>query len=147
MSTTPPRLINVPVPELGTFTPHTYKGGCHCGRIKFSIVAPPPDEIVLTACNCSFCSARGMRMIYMKQDRLTVTKGSFDDMTEYRYNTRTGQHWFCPICGIAVGGYYQGTYTINMRCMDDVDVESMKLFWIDGKNLIPRIDGKADSET
>ncbi|KZW00846.1 hypothetical protein EXIGLDRAFT_666906 [Exidia glandulosa HHB12029] len=131
------------IPEPGTFKPHTYEGGCHCGRVKFSVVAPPPDEIVVTACNCSFCSARGGRMIYMKPESLTFTKGSFDDLTKYLWNSKTAWHSFCPVCGIAVGGEYQGNYSINMRCFEGagIEVEKLKVQWKDGKGQIPRFDG------
>ncbi|EJD35960.1 hypothetical protein AURDEDRAFT_117207 [Auricularia subglabra TFB-10046 SS5] len=54
----PPTFTNDPPVflELGTFTPHTYTGGCHCGRVKFNCVAPPPDELVVRECNCSWCT-------------------------------------------------------------------------------------------
>ncbi|KZW00857.1 hypothetical protein EXIGLDRAFT_123646 [Exidia glandulosa HHB12029] len=135
--------MSVPIPEPGTFTPHTYEGGCHCGRVKFNVVAPPPDELVVTACNCSFCSARGARLIYMKPESLTFTKGSFDDLTKYIWNSKTAWHAFCPVCGIAVGGQFMGNYGINMRCFESagIEVEKLKLQWIDGKHLIPRVDG------
>ena len=35
----------------------TYTGGCHCGRIRFEVIAPADIEVI--DCNCSMCSKLG----------------------------------------------------------------------------------------
>ena len=42
----------------GSFTEHTYHGSCHCGKVTFTMIAPPPEELVMTTCNCTFCTKR-----------------------------------------------------------------------------------------
>jgi centromere protein V len=38
----------------------THSGGCHCGRVRFEVVAP--KELSVSDCNCSMCSKAGERM-------------------------------------------------------------------------------------
>ncbi|EJD35951.1 hypothetical protein AURDEDRAFT_130316 [Auricularia subglabra TFB-10046 SS5] len=131
--------------EPGTFTPHTYTGGCHCGRVKFSCVAPPPDELVVLVCNSILVhEARPeKRGSYLKSECLRWTKGGWDDLTVYKWNTGQGNHAFCPVCGIQVGTTFRDLVTINVRCVDNlpVDIHDLKQMHFDGKNLLPLAKG------
>jgi hypothetical protein len=47
--------------------PVIHKGACHCGAIKFTVMAP--TNIQATRCNCSLCSVTGfIHLIVKKQD-------------------------------------------------------------------------------
>ena len=35
----------------------THAGGCHCGRVRFEVIAPANIEV--SDCNCSMCSKSG----------------------------------------------------------------------------------------
>jgi hypothetical protein len=35
----------------------THSGGCHCGRVRFEVIAPAQLEVA--DCNCSMCSKCG----------------------------------------------------------------------------------------
>ncbi|EJD35958.1 hypothetical protein AURDEDRAFT_188541 [Auricularia subglabra TFB-10046 SS5] len=134
---------------LGAFKHHTYTGGCHCGRVKFDCVAPPPDELVVRECTCSWCMKRGALLIYLKSECLTWTKGGWEDLTTYKWNFGQAHHAFCPACGIQVGTTFQDVVIINARCIDNfpVDIHDLKQTYFDGKNLIPLAKGDAASES
>lgn len=62
-----------------------------------------------------------------------------DVLTDYRFNTKNINHQFCAICGIkpfAAGTAPDGTATraINVRCLDDVDLTTVKTHQVDGKS-------------
>ncbi|EJD40272.1 hypothetical protein AURDEDRAFT_127765 [Auricularia subglabra TFB-10046 SS5] len=136
----PPLSKNQPtILEPGTFSPHTYTGGCHCGRVKFSCTAPPPDALLVRSCNCSFCTKRGALQIFLKPESLEWTTGGWDALTAYRWNSGAAGHSFCPVCGIHVGTSVFGVFAINVRCIDDlpVDIHDLKEEYFDGKNEVP----------
>lgn len=112
----------------------THIGGCHCGRVRFEVVAPAQIEV--TDCNCSMCSKAG----YL---HLTVTKSQFkllsgaDVLTTYRFNTGTAKHLFCSVCGIKsfyVPRSHPDGYSVNARCLDEGTVEGIKITPMDGVN-------------
>ncbi len=35
----------------------THTGGCHCGRVRFEVIAPA--KLQVSDCNCSICSKAG----------------------------------------------------------------------------------------
>lgn len=45
----------------------THSGGCHCGRVRFEVVAP--KRLSVSDCNCSMCSKAGVRMLNEEQKR------------------------------------------------------------------------------
>ena len=49
----------------GSFTEHTYHGSCHCKAVEFKMVAPPPEELEMTTCNCTYCTKRGIANVYV----------------------------------------------------------------------------------
>ncbi len=55
----------------------TYKGGCHCGKISYSVdVSPPLDkghEVV--GCNCSICSRNAYLFVFLKEDAVKFHSG------------------------------------------------------------------------
>ena len=112
----------------------THIGGCHCGRVRFEVVAPAQIEVA--DCNCSMCSKAG----YL---HLTVTKSQFkllsgaDVLTTYRFNTGTAKHLFCSVCGIKsfyVPRSHPDGYSVNARCLDEGTVEGIKITPMDGVN-------------
>ncbi|KZW00806.1 hypothetical protein EXIGLDRAFT_830460 [Exidia glandulosa HHB12029] len=125
------------VHEPGTFTPHTYTGACHCGRVEFSCIAPPMDELEVLSCTCSFCAKRGGLQIYVRPESLSWTKGGWEDLTQYRWNTCRVAHCFCPVCGTHIGTNAGPVLALNMRCMEGVDAEALKERRFDGKTAVP----------
>jgi len=113
----------------------TYHGSCHCGSIKFEIDA---DLSEITLCTCSMCSKKGGLFCYVSPDQFRQLQGE-DDLVVYRFNTEQAKHNFCKHCGIHAFGHPRSTpeiYLVNVRCLDDFDLETkeyeVKLF--DGLN-------------
>ncbi len=113
----------------------TYRGSCHCGAVKFEVDA---DLSEVTRCTCSMCSKKGGLFCYVPPDQFRQLQGE-DDLTVYRFNTELAKHIFCKHCGIHAFGHPRSNpeiYLVNVRCLDDFDLETeeyeIKLF--DGLN-------------
>jgi hypothetical protein len=61
-------------------------------------------------------------------------------LSTYFWRSATGGQHFCPVCGIAVirtSTQYPPPVSINARCLEDVDVASLKIRHFDGKHAYP----------
>jgi hypothetical protein len=114
----------------------TYEGGCHCGRVRFRIEVDL-GESVIGECDCSICTKKGILHLPVHRGRMQVLSGT-DDLSTYTFGTGAAKHTFCRHCGIHA--FYQPrsdpqNYSVNARCLDDYDAETMqrrRLF--EGKN-------------
>ena len=113
----------------------TYHGSCHCGYVQFRIQA---DLSQLTRCTCSMCSKKGLLGCYVPREQFQLLQGE-DDLTLYQFNKKIAKHFFCGHCGIHAFGNPRSNpdaYVVNVRCLDDFDLETakyeVKLF--DGRN-------------
>jgi len=112
----------------------THTGGCHCGRVRFEVVAPAHIEV--TDCNCSMCSKAGYLHLTVTKSQFTLLSGA-DVLTTYQFNTGTAKHLFCSVCGIKsfyVPRSHPDGYSVNARCLDEGTVEGMKVTRMDGVN-------------
>ena len=109
-------------------------GGCHCGRVRFEVLAPAILEV--GECNCSMCSKTGYLHLMVPAAQFKLVSGE-DALTKYEFNTKTAKHFFCSHCGIKsfyVPRSHPDGYSINARCLDEGTVEGMRVKQIDGKN-------------
>jgi hypothetical protein len=112
----------------------THNGGCHCGRVRFEVIAPASIEV--GDCNCSICSKSGYLHLIVPKSRFTLLSGA-DVLTTYEFNTKTAKHKFCSVCGIKafyVPRSHPAGYSVNARCLDEGTVEEMTIRRSDGKN-------------
>ena len=112
----------------------THSGGCHCGRVRFEVVAPPRLEV--SDCDCSICAKSGYLHLIVPRSRFKLLSGT-DVLTTYEFNTRTAKHLFCSICGIKafyVPRSHPDGYSVNARCLDEGTVEELSVVQSDGKN-------------
>jgi hypothetical protein len=112
----------------------THRGGCHCGRVRFSAQAPAWIDVI--ECDCSMCTKSGYLHLIVPADRFTLERGA-DALTEYRFNTRVARHRFCSTCGIKsfyVPRSHPDAYSINARCLDEGTVIGMTVRPFDGRN-------------
>jgi hypothetical protein len=112
----------------------THKGGCHCGRVRFEVVAPARISVV--GCNCSMCSKSGYLHFIVPKSQFRLVSGD-EVLTEYKFNTGTARHLFCSVCGIKsfyVPRSHPDGYSVNARCLDEGTVEDMTVIPKDGKN-------------
>lgn len=114
----------------------TWTGGCHCGRVRFEAEMALDG---LKICNCSYCQKRGTIMGFVPESAFRLISGE-GEQSEYQFNKKKIHHLFCPTCGIA--SYSFGTVpngatmmAVNVRCLDDVDVTTLRPEFIDGKRL------------
>ncbi len=110
------------------------KGGCHCGSVRFEVLAP--DEIEATECTCSICRMTGFLHLIVPAARFRLLAGE-GKLTTYTFNTGTAKHRFCSICGVKsfyVPRSHPQGFSVNVRCLDEgeVRVTGTKLF--DGKH-------------
>ena len=111
-----------------------HTGGCHCGRVRFEVVAPAALEV--SECNCSMCGKSGFLHLIVPADRFKLLSGA-DVLTSYSFNTRTARHLFCSVCGIKsfyVPRSHPDGYSVNARCLDAGTATGMSITKIDGRN-------------
>ncbi|MGH8256732.1 MAG: GFA family protein [Steroidobacteraceae bacterium] len=110
-----------------------HTGGCHCGRVRFEIVAPA--ELEVSDCNCSICAKSGYLHLLVPKSRFRLLAGE-RYLTPYQFNTGTAQHLFCSVCGVKsfyVPRSHPDGYSVNARCLDEGSVRSMRVTPFDGK--------------
>ena len=112
----------------------TYTGGCHCKRVRFEVRAPA--RLTLLECNCSICSMEGFLHLVVPAGDFTLISGE-DQLTTYRFETKTAEHTFCSICGIK--SFYvpradPWSRSINARCLDGGPGTDAVVMPFDGKH-------------
>jgi hypothetical protein len=113
-----------------------YTGSCHCGGIKFEVEG---DFREVMACNCSICSRKGSLLGFAPQEKLKLLTPK-ERMSTYTFNKHVIKHHFCPTCGIhplaeAKDRSGRPMAAINVRCLEGVDLESLKVKPFDGASM------------
>lgn len=112
----------------------TRTGGCHCGRVRFEVRTPA--QLRVADCNCSICAKSGYLHVIVPKSHFTLLAGA-DHLTNYQFNTRTAQHLFCSVCGVKsfyVPRSHPHGFSVNARCLDDVEIASLTILPFDGKH-------------
>lgn len=114
-----------------------YAGSCHCGRIAFELEAEIKE---VADCNCSLCRRRGGLLWFGSRDALTLMAPE-SDLSTYTFNKHHIQHHFCAVCGVSPFGEADnpktgiGMIAVNVRCLPDVELKSLKINEFDGAAL------------
>lgn len=114
----------------------TYKGSCHCGAVRFEV------DLDLQAgtsrCNCTYCSKSGWWGCLVKPSAFRLLQG--DESLLRLGKTPTADRPQCKVCGVApfghgnvpeIGGEY---YSVNIRCLDGVDLAGVPVKFLDGRH-------------
>lgn len=114
----------------------TYRGGCHCGSVRFEVQT---DLAGVIACNCSICSRVGSILTFVPVNQFKQLAGE-NAQTDYQFNTKNIHHLFCSTCGVRSFGHGIGPdgkpmYAINVRALEGVDLDALQITKFDGKNL------------
>ena len=122
-----------------------HAGGCHCGRVRFEVLAPA--RIQVSECNCSICGKSGYLHLIVPADRFTLLNG-VDVLSNYMFNTTTAKHLFCSVCGIEsfyVPRSHPDGFSVNARCLDPGTVEDMTVEPFNGREWEKQYpDGRGD---
>jgi hypothetical protein len=114
----------------------THTGSCHCGKVAFEVEGEIDSGL---SCNCSICQRKGSLLWFVPRAQLRVTSGE-DALTDYTFNRHVIRHRFCPVCGMHPFG--EGTdpkgnaiAAINLRCLTDIDLDSIPVHHYDGRAI------------
>src|SRR5438874_4308254 len=100
-------------------------GGCHCGRVRFQARV---DLDLLSQCNCSICTKKGILHLPIAPDDFELIKGK-NALTAYIFGTGVAQHTFCSHCGMHafyIPRSQPDRITVNARCLYDIDAPSLR---------------------
>ena len=115
----------------------TYHGSCHCGAVIFEA------DLDLTQpsyrCNCSICRRTRFWAAIAKPDGFRLLSGE-SEQTQYLFNSRKYEHYFCKHCGVRCYGIANNlptgqVYDVNLGCLEDVTDETLSkvpITYIDG---------------
>jgi hypothetical protein len=123
----------------------TYRGSCHCGKIKFEVDAEIDHVRV---CDCSICSRRGALIHRVPRESLRLLI-PWEELVRYQWGSRTAMDYFCPTCGIlpfrrpsdpTSQELKQGIlpfdgWAVNVRRLEGVDLESIPIRRIYGSKI------------
>ena len=113
-----------------------YRGGCQCGAVRYEASFELGEVL---SCNCSRCGRLGALLAFMPKESFKLLSGE-DATTEYQFNKHVIHHLFCATCGIQSYAHGKGPggaemVAVNVRCLDDVDVDSLKVKKVDGRKF------------
>ena len=107
----------------------TYTGRCHCGTVRFEAdldLSQPTFR-----CNCSICRRTRSWVAVAMPDDFRLLSGEAD-LTEYLFNTKKNQHFFCRHCGVRSFGVGNETpvgkmYGVNIGCLEGIDEATLSM--------------------
>jgi hypothetical protein len=116
---------------------NTHAGGCQCGKVRYEVQVELGEVV---SCNCSRCARLGWLLAFVPASEFKLLSGNAD-LTKFEFNKHTIQHQFCSTCGIQ--SFAIGTHpktgakmaAINVRCLEGVDVDALRVKNIDGRSL------------
>jgi hypothetical protein len=111
-----------------------HSGGCHCGRVRYEVMAPAKFEV--GECNCSMCSRTGFQHLPVPAAQFKLLAGE-DALSNYQFNTKVAKHLFCRFCGVKsfyVPRSHPDGFSVNVRCLDPGTFEVTGVRRIDGRN-------------
>jgi hypothetical protein len=112
----------------------TYRGSCHCGKVAFEVNAELDHVRV---CDCSICRRRGALNFRVSETDFRLLT-PLDELSVYEWNTKLAKDYFCPVCGILPFRRPRtepDKWTINVRCLEDIDLESIPVQPVQGSKL------------
>lgn len=116
----------------------TYHGSCHCGAVRFEADLDLSERTY--RCNCSICRRTRFWVAVAREGGVRLLAGE-GELTQYLFNTRKNQHYFCRHCGVRPFGIGTETpigkmYGVNLGCLDDLSDEALAalaITYVDGR--------------
>jgi hypothetical protein len=113
----------------------SYRGGCHCGNVQYSIQADLSGDLI--SCNCSICQKTGTILAFIPAADFKLEKGE-EHLKDYLFNKKAIHHFFCTNCGVR--SFARGTNpkggemaAINVRCLEGVELEQLHVKHVNGR--------------
>lgn len=105
----------------------SYKGGCHCGAVRFE--ADLDISAGTVKCNCSICASNRLWSAKAAPGEVRVLSGE-GEMTDYRFNSGVAHHYFCRHCGVHPFEWVEipdgrRYYNVNVMCLEGVDIDEL----------------------
>ena len=115
----------------------TYQGSCHCGAVTFE--ADLDLGQTTYRCNCSICRRNRFWAAVARDGGFRLLTGEAD-LTQYLFNTKKNQHYFCKHCGVRPFGIGTETpigkmYGINLGCLagvSEAELSRLAITYTDG---------------
>lgn len=113
-----------------------YTGGCHCGQNRFEAEGKIDQAM---ECNCSHCEIKGFLLWFIPRESFRLTTPE-EGLSVYTFNKHVIKHHFCSRCGtqpfgLGVGPGGKAMAAINVRCVDGIDLATLKRVPFDGRNM------------
>jgi len=113
-----------------------HKGSCHCGEIAFEVDGNLEQVM---ECNCSHCSKKGYLLWFVPRENFRLNTPE-NKLATYTFNKHVIKHHFCAKCGCAPFGFGVGpsgaaTAAVNVRCLDGIELATLKVVQVDGRSL------------
>lgn len=117
----------------------TYQGSCHCGGVQFEADLDLSQSSF--RCNCSICRRTRFWPAIAREEGFRLISGG-EMLTEYLFNTRKNQHFFCKTCGVRPFGVGNDTpigkmYGVNIGCLEGIseeDLSRIPITYVDSMN-------------
>ena len=111
-----------------------HRGSCHCGDVAFEVEGEVDSAI---SCNCSMCSRKGSLLWFAPREQFRLLTPE-ENAATYEFNKHVIKHRFCRRCGMhpyAEGVDPKGNRiaAVNLRCLEDFDLASVKVQEFNGK--------------
>jgi hypothetical protein len=96
-------------------------GQCHCGAVRFRVKLTDGFNTI-RRCTCSYCRMRGAIAVSADIGGVVFVSGE-ENLSSYRFNTGSAQHFFCSKCGIYTHHQRRSNpqqFGVNVACLDGV---------------------------
>ena len=120
----------------------TYKGSCHCGKVRFEVDLDLGAGTV--KCNCSICAKQRAWLAAVSPSDVRLLAGE-SELADYQFGARRIHHRFCRTCGVrpfgqaSVEDTASGFYAVNLGALDDIDPAEL------AKAAVMYVDGRHDN--
>ncbi len=115
----------------------THNGSCHCGAIRFEVDLAIAEGA--SRCNCTICTKVSQVGKIVAPSALRLLSGK-ENVSIYTWGSEMSKRTFCKTCGVHCFGHGHlaqlgGDFaSVNMNCLDDVDVSTLSLVHWDGRH-------------